>query len=243
MYTLHTAFLLDQKTGEEEMETAYKATRTTKWLGALGGVIFLVVGLAVALPLLRQVLGLLDGSGSVSATGGTCSLACVSVISLGASAVIFLSVFRGSVIVVTADAVEQRQGRRVVARYPYHQVTAVRLVYQRQVTKHYRGPFRVYLYPILKVEGQFDAPLPLDLPIRFSGRATALDGRPTLTHYSRGEAYDTRAIARDFLPRLPSSVAIDPAAWAYAETGELPAPDGSRIVEYTQPIPSFLKRS
>jgi len=198
------------------VETTYKATTSTRAIGIAAGLLFIGVGVAIIAWRMAST-----ESSSIAGIPCPCGAILIGGILIGAGAAAIGSSLWGVAICVTADAIEQRQGRQVIARYPYDQITAVRLAVRQQAL--YRtARLYTYYYPLVRLEGQFDTPTPLTLPLSYSGIADATGPVAIPPRYSQKATYDVRGILRDLLPRLPSSVEIDPNLWAYSQGGELP---------------------
>jgi len=144
---------------------------------------------------------------------------------------------RPNKLIFTADAVVDQAGS--TRRFGYSQITKVRMVARkfmkgakRSVGVQY-GPVKVNkavdgtgyyrVYPEIQIEGDFPAPLIVEIP--YSGPAIGEDGKPMEgrgRRTRRGSRYDTQAVLRDLLDRIPASVEVDSTVQSYVATGELP---------------------
>jgi len=143
---------------------------------------------------------------------------------------------RPNKLIFTADAlVDQTLTAR---RFPYSSISRVRMVARRFLhgsktsvgtrmggvnVRMATSGLRYRMYPEIQIEGDFPAPLILEMA--YAGQLIDEAGKPIegITYrFRRGSRYDTQAVLRDLLDRLPSNVQIDSAAQAYAATGSVP---------------------
>jgi hypothetical protein len=203
------------------MQSVYKVKKTTKWIGILAGLAFIIVGggiLLSALFSMGKVLGL--GAQPAEGTSLQCGGLCISAFCVAGGAAALWAVLAGAEIHLTGSALEQRQRRRVVRQLSYDEITAVRMVHRREARRG-RNPrlARVNLYPVVLIEGQSDQPFMLD--VDYHGPAITARSSASAV-YGRTAPYDTRAILQDLLPRLSSATHVDPVVLNYVQSGQLP---------------------
>ncbi len=203
------------------MQSVYKVRQTTKWLGILAGLVFIIVGGGILLSTLfsvGKVLGL--GAQPAEGTSLQCGGLCISAFCVVGGAAVLWASLAGVEIHLTGSALEQRQRRRVVRQLSYDEITAVRMVHRRDVGRRQNPRLvRVSLYPVVLIEGQSDQPFVLDVDYQgpsITTRSSVSAG------YRRTAPFDTRAILQDLLPRLSSATHVDPVVLDYAQSGQLP---------------------
>jgi hypothetical protein len=150
--------------------------------------------------------------------------------------VVFWMGLRPNRLLITSDAVETHS--LSVNRYPYAQIRRVRMVARRffhnssrsvnargggVTVKIAAGASRYRMYPEIQIEGDFPAPLILE--VAYAGQLRSDDGQPiegSMYRFKNGSRYDVQRILADILDRLPAGVEVDAGVQSYVATGSLP---------------------
>ena len=190
------------------MNTVYKPRKSYQYSAIAFGLLFVVIGAALII-----VVPLLMGTTEFSGQGG--QQGTLGVIGAGVLFILIgggLALFMGrlSVLHLTADALEQRRRGKLVASFPYHEISAVRMVLKSG------GRGRTSLATVL--EGPFERPL--QLMIRYQGRAQFRQPMLNIVIKRRVRSvarYDAQDVLQALLPRLPDAAEIDPLVRTYAD--------------------------
>lgn len=219
------------------MENVYKAKSGNRILSIVVGLVLI----GVAGWFLSSALGRSDPP--------TALLIGPAVLILLGLLIVWFGGLRPSSIALTNEALEVRRGKRVAQRYPYSDMEHVRMVARREAYRKSRVKVgaggtvsvplaapRFKLYPELQIEGSFS--YPYILPLNFKGPYVSADNSTRRGNFSMNTPYDTDAIVRDLVSRLPSSVEVDASVRGFAASGEFP--DATTLPEEMRPLPGFL---